>query len=221
MVLSLLRQLLPALHRGVVHLLGGELEALAQHDGIQAEIPGRQDRPQVAARQGVEGSPDIGLGGIADGENPGELSVDGGEDRVFHMEPLGQRNAHPVHEGGAAHQDPFSPDLGLHPPVIAVGDAVHPAVDRPLAAEQVVEDFIEPAAGGTDQARRTGHDLIHGKIPEDLDAVEGRTARREKVVVSEDNAVDPPVAAMPGQPQSADPAWNSRFVRTRKGWEKH
>ena len=83
---------------------------------------------------------------VIQGEYPRQLPVNGAEHSIFYLQPRGQGHIHQHHEGGRADEHLFPPDDLAEPAPLKGGELLPPAVDRPLAPEQVMEYLVQGTA---------------------------------------------------------------------------
>ena len=183
------RQLTAALHRGKIHLVCRQLEALMEHGGDQVEVPGGQHRADLFPHQGLQrGEHHVGEG-VVQGENASQLPLNGAEHRIFHMEPLGKFHLHQIHKGGGAHQHLVAADGGRQAASLIAAQVLSVPKNGSLGTEQIVEQLGQAAARIPDQGGGVPHHLLDGPVAEYLDAVEFHITRWEQVPVSEEDPV--------------------------------
>ena len=208
MELVLVGQLYPPLCGRVFHPVHRQLESLAEHGGGQVEVPGGHHRGHPVADQAGESRVHGAVEGVVQGEDARQLPVNGTEYGVFHMKPRRQGNLHQPHEVGGAHQYLFVADDAGQAALITE-EVGYPAVNGPLGPEQVVEGFVQAAARFPDEGGGIGYHLFRREVAEDLDAVEGDTARGEQVGVGDQDAAaaggGDAVPAGDGGPRFAQP----------------
>lgn len=90
----------------------------------------------------------------------------------FTFSPWGRGTSLRFMKAAEPHQHLVPPDVGGEASALIAAQAVRPAEDGPLGAEQVVEELFQPTARVPDQGGGVAHHPFHGEVPKDLDAVE-------------------------------------------------
>ena len=156
--------------------------------------------------------------GIVQGEDTGQLSFDGAEYRVFHMEPLGSSTSISFIKAAEPTRT-WSPRDGGRQAASLIQQHRCSAFRKmePWARSRSWNSLVRPLPESRIRVAVYPTTRSMDQSPNTFDAVELHIAGREQVAVGEEDAVPFPDWAVPGHPARAAPLEASRRASLWKG----